>query len=93
MLGQGQHAGLEVGLFRGSHSGHLLKVLGGLLFHDVHHVVYRDDTHQTALLVHHGQGDKVVLHHPGHRFLLVLGGLGGDHVGLHQVGNKLLVLG
>ena len=93
VLGQGKHTGLEVGLLRGGHSGHLLKVFGGLLFHNVHYIVNGDDAHQPLFFIHHRQGDEVVLHHSGHRFFLILCGLGGNHICLHQIRYQLIIPG
>lgn len=43
------------------HSGHFFHILGGLVFHDVHGVIERDDTDQPVFRVDDRQGEEVVL--------------------------------
>ena len=87
-----EHAGTQVWLVRGQHSRHTFKVLGGLFFDNVHSVVNGDDTHQTALLVHHRHGKEVVTAQCLCHFFLVVHGGGPDKVGVHQVFDEVVLL-
>ena len=79
------HAGLEVGLVARDDGGHLLDVLGVLILNDVDDVVDGDDADQALLLVAHGDGGQVIAAEIVGDGLLVVGGLGADDVGVHDV--------
>ncbi len=52
-----------------------------------------DDTHQTILHVHDGQGQEVVFVQGLGHILLVVHGAGPDHVGVHDVLNDVVLVG
>ena len=87
-----KHAGFQIGLVAGQDGGHLLDVLGGLLLQNVHGVVHGDDAHQPVLRVHNGQGQKVVLVQDLGHVLLVVQGVGGNHMGVHDVPDDVVLL-
>src|SRR3989338_6041254 len=71
------------------HGGHLLHVLRDLCLHHVQDVVYRDNTHQPAFLVHHRDGqDVILLYDLGGEFLVIRGLHMVDH-GVHYLSNLL----
>ena len=80
VLCQSKHACLKIRLLAGEHGCHLLKVLCGLLLHNIHHVVHGNDAHQTVLMIHHRKAQEVVLTEALRHLLLVVCGPGLDHM-------------
>ncbi|CAN4032934.1 Helix-turn-helix domain-containing protein, partial [Dysosmobacter welbionis] len=87
-----KHAGLEIRLVARQDGGHLLDILGDLFLQDVHGVVHGDDAHQAVLRVHNGQGQEVVFVQGLGHILLVVQGVGGDHMGIHDVPHHVVLL-
>ena len=92
-LPRGEHAGTQIGLVGGQHSRHLFEVLGGGFLDDVHSVVDGDDTHQPLFQIHDGHGQEVVFTQRLSHVLLVIGGLGPHHVGVHDILDQVLLVG
>ena len=63
---------------------HLVEVLGRLFPGDIDHVVDRDDAHQLVMVVHHRNGQQVILGGDPRHFLLVGVRPHSDHVGGHD---------
>ena len=87
-----EDAGLEIGLVRGEHSGHLLEVLRRLLLDDVHCVVDGDDADQPLLHVDDGQGEEAVLVQRLRHVLLIVHRLGPDDVRIHDLLDQVVLL-
>jgi len=88
----GKNAGFQIGLVRRQHSGHLLKVLRGLLLDNVHGVVHGDNAHQALLLVHHRHGQEVVLAQGLGHVLFIIHGVHGHHIGVHDLLDQVVLL-
>src|SRR5690606_12913876 len=67
-----------------SHASHELHVFAGLFVDDIHHVIHGKHTHQ-AVVVGDRDFDKVIALEDPCRFLLVLAGIDGNEVAVHQV--------
>ncbi len=79
------HAHVQILLCGRGHAGHPLEVLRGFLVDYVQNVVYRDDPHQTVLVVHHGDRQEAVLLEGIRYVLLVVQDVYIDDVLVHQL--------
>ena len=85
------HRLFKIRLVRRAHSVHLGNIFAGLVLHDRDSVVNRDDTDQSLLVVHNGNGQvAVLLEHLGD-VLLVGGRADADDIVVHHVADQLVV--
>src|SRR5699024_4937060 len=86
------HAGARIRFVRGGDTGHEVEVLRGLFLQDVYDVVNGDDTDQTVFLVHHRDGEQVVVRDALGGLAAVIGRAHKDDVGVHDVLDDGLVV-
>ena len=88
-----KHGGTHIALLTGSDTCHLCEVLLSFLTDNVKSVVNGNDTDKPYFAVNDRQGYKAVLvYHSGNLFLTV-GGMGVDYVFLHNLGDRLVLVG
>ena len=83
------HALLEVGLVGGADCVHLCNIFAGLVLQDADSIVNGHDAHQPVLGVHHRNSQKAVFLEQVGNILLIGGGAHADHIGIHQVLDRL----
>ena len=87
------YAGFQVFIIGGQHCRHLFKVLGVFFFDNIHDIIDRDDAHQAILMIHNGDGKQVVLTHGIGDDFLVIGGMHGNHLLIHQILHLRIIAG
>ena len=87
-----QHGLLEIWLIAGGHSVHLRDVFAGLILQNTDSVINRQDTNQAVLFIHHRQSQVAVLFNQLGGILTVSAGYNADHIGVHQLFNRALLV-